>query len=806
MADGSGFAFSFTPEVEAATAPLWARLSDKVSPLEWRLHAPLIAEINRLKRQKNAVILAHNYMTPEIFHGVGDYVGDSLGLAREAAKSDAAVIIQAGVHFMAETSKILAPEKKVYIPDLRAGCSLASSITGADVRLIKQRYPGLPVVTYVNTTADVKAETDVCCTSANAVQVVEQVAAEWGVDRVILIPDEFLARNVARQTSVRIIAWQGRCEVHERFDAQDIRDLKLAYPDAEILGHPECPTEVIEECHFAGSTAAMVDYVQQKKPKRVVLITECSMADNVAVDAPVHPVRPPLQPLPAHEADQPAEHLRDPALRPLRGDRGPGHRRARPPGGPAHDRPAAAENARSVRHRKGASPRRRGADLTIMAERLSFDGVLVVGGGLAGLSAALACAPRRALVLAPPLGEACATAWAQGGVAAAVGCDDSPELHAADTVAAGAGLVSPERALLLARSGPEVIERLAALGAPFDRTPEGWARGLEAAHSRARVVRVRGDGAGRAVMDAVAQAARAAPHVEIREAEVVALLQDSAGRVRGVLARQGAVLVEITAAAVVLATGGLGGLYAVTTNPPALRGEGLAMAALAGAEIADPEFVQFHPTALDVGRDPAPLATEALRGEGAVLVDAAGRRFMPSEHPLADLAPRDIVARAVAARVQSGEGAFLDAREAVGERFPELFPAVFACLPPGRHRPAPSAHACGTGRALPHGRDRHDRGRPHHPAWPLRRGRVRRLRRARRQPARLQLPARSRRLRRPRGSRRRWRGRPARRDLARRSAAGLAGHGLGGPAPGHVPTRRRAARRRGPAEPDRRHR
>ena len=286
MADGSGLGMAFTAEVEAATAPLWARLSDTVSPLEWRLHAPLIAEINRLKREKNAVILAHNYMTPEIFHGVGDYVGDSLGLAREAARSDAAIIVQAGVHFMAETSKILAPEKTVYIPDLRAGCSLASSITGADVRLIKQRYPGLPVVTYVNTTAEVKAETDVCCTSANAVQVVEQVAAEWGVDRVILIPDEFLARNVARQTPVGIIAWKGRCEVHERFDAQDIRDLKLAYPDAEILGHPECPTEVIAECHFAGSTAAMVDYVTQRRPKRVVLITECSMADNVAVDAP----------------------------------------------------------------------------------------------------------------------------------------------------------------------------------------------------------------------------------------------------------------------------------------------------------------------------------------------------------------------------------------------------------------------------------------------------------------------------------------------------------------------------------------
>ena len=193
---------------------------------------------------------------------------------------------QAGVHFMAETSKVLSPQKKILIPDLKAGCSLASSITGADVRLIKQRYPGLPVVTYVNTTADVKAETDVCCTSANAVQVVEQVAKDWGVDRVILIPDEFLARNVARQTSVGIIAWKGRCEVHERFTAEDIREIKAAWPDAEVLAHPECPTEVIEASDFAGSTAAMSDYVATHKPKRVVLITECSMADNVACDSP----------------------------------------------------------------------------------------------------------------------------------------------------------------------------------------------------------------------------------------------------------------------------------------------------------------------------------------------------------------------------------------------------------------------------------------------------------------------------------------------------------------------------------------
>ncbi|MDP3868079.1 quinolinate synthase NadA [Phenylobacterium sp.] len=283
MADG--FQFAFTPEVDKATQPLWEKVKGHITPMEWRLQAPLIAEINRLKRDKNAVILAHNYMTPEIFHGVGDYVGDSLGLAKEAAKSDAKIIVQAGVHFMAETSKILSPDKTVLIPDLRAGCSLASSITGADVRLIKQRYPGLPVVTYVNTTADVKAETDVCCTSANAVQVVEHVAREWGVDRVILIPDEFLARNVARQTTVGIIAWKGRCEVHERFNAADILELKAAYPDAQILAHPECPTEVLEVADFAGSTAAMNDYVLTKKPKQVVLITECSMADNVAIDA-----------------------------------------------------------------------------------------------------------------------------------------------------------------------------------------------------------------------------------------------------------------------------------------------------------------------------------------------------------------------------------------------------------------------------------------------------------------------------------------------------------------------------------------
>ncbi|HXQ10607.1 MAG TPA: quinolinate synthase NadA [Caulobacteraceae bacterium] len=285
MADGS-LPLKFTEEVQAATGPIWEKVRARVTPLEWLLQAPLVAAINDLKRQKNAVILAHNYMTPEIFHGVGDYVGDSLGLAREAAKSDARMIVQAGVLFMAETSKVICPDKTVLIPDLRAGCSLAASITGADVRLIRQRYPNTPVVAYINTTAEVKAEIDICCTSANAVQVVEHIAREWGSDRVILLPDEFLAKNVARQTDIRIIAWQGRCEVHERFDAQDIRDLREAYPEAEILAHPECPTEVLELADFAGSTAAMTDYVMRRKPRRVVLITECSMADNIACEAP----------------------------------------------------------------------------------------------------------------------------------------------------------------------------------------------------------------------------------------------------------------------------------------------------------------------------------------------------------------------------------------------------------------------------------------------------------------------------------------------------------------------------------------
>ena len=277
---------AYTPEIARQTAELYKRVAHVMPEIEWAVHAPYIAAINKLKKEKNAVILAHNYMTPEIFHCVSDFRGDSLQLAREAAKTDAKVIVQAGVHFMAETSKILSPDKTVLIPDLRAGCSLAASITGADVRLLKQKYPGLPVVTYVNTSADVKAESDVCCTSSNAVAVVEDIAREKGVDTVIMTPDEYLALNVAKQTKIKIITWKGHCEVHERFTAKEIREYREANPGVVVLAHPECPPEVVAEADFAGSTSAMIGYVGKHHPTRVVMVTECSMSDNVAAEHP----------------------------------------------------------------------------------------------------------------------------------------------------------------------------------------------------------------------------------------------------------------------------------------------------------------------------------------------------------------------------------------------------------------------------------------------------------------------------------------------------------------------------------------
>ena len=264
------------------SSEIYKKISKFVPENEWKVHAPLIEKINKLKKEKNAIILAHNYQTPEIYHGVADIAADSLALAVEAAKTSADKIIMCGVHFMAETAKLMNPNKKVFLPDMQAGCSLASSITGKDVRLLKQKYPGVPVVSYVNTSADVKAETDVCCTSANAVKVVESL----NVEKVIFLPDQYLADYVAKNTKVKIISWKGTCIVHEQFTSKEIEDIKNQNPGIKVIAHPECPPDVIEASDFAGSTSGMIKYVKDNQPKKVMLVTECSMSDNVEADNP----------------------------------------------------------------------------------------------------------------------------------------------------------------------------------------------------------------------------------------------------------------------------------------------------------------------------------------------------------------------------------------------------------------------------------------------------------------------------------------------------------------------------------------
>ena len=269
-------------EIKKVTDPIYQKVSKTIPEIEWSTHAPYIYKINKLKKEKNAVILAHNYQTPEIYHGVSDIAADSLALAVEAAKTSADIIVLCGVHFMAETAKLMSPEKKVLIPDMEAGCSLAASLTGEDVRLLKKKYPGVPVVSYVNTSADVKAETDVCCTSANAVKVVESLKT----DKVIFLPDQHLANYVAKQTKVKIISWKGSCIVHEQFSAKEIQDIRNLNPGIKVIGHPECPSDVLDACDFAGSTGGMIDYVKKNQPQKVMLVTECSMSDNVQADNP----------------------------------------------------------------------------------------------------------------------------------------------------------------------------------------------------------------------------------------------------------------------------------------------------------------------------------------------------------------------------------------------------------------------------------------------------------------------------------------------------------------------------------------
>ena len=385
----------YTDEVARETAHLYERVKNVVPAIEWPVMAPYVKAINDLKKARNAVILAHNYQTPEIFHCVADITGDSLQLAIAAAKSDADVIVQCGVHFMAETSKLLNPDKLVLIPDTRAGCSLAASITGADVRLLRERYPGVPVVTYVNTSADVKAESDICCTSSNAVA---GGRVDSAATRVIFLPDRYLAKWVASQTKVKIIAWHGACEVHERFTGEELREYRAANPGIQILAHPECPPDVLAEADFTGSTAKMTNWVLEQPAAegapRHRMLDGVQHRGRSAGDR-VHPA---VQPLPAHEADHAAEDSRQPGLAEGRGDRRPDDRGESPPRGRAHDQSeelsADAQGGPSFRRKPDPSSFRRldrrgdeqgGVPQIVLDGSIALlpsDDVIIVGGGL----------------------------------------------------------------------------------------------------------------------------------------------------------------------------------------------------------------------------------------------------------------------------------------------------------------------------------------------------------------------------------------------------------------------------------------
>ncbi|CAK9042057.1 L-aspartate oxidase (LASPO) (Quinolinate synthase B) [Durusdinium trenchii] len=563
-------------------------------------------------------------MTPEIFNCVGDFAGDSLQLAKEAARTDANIIVQAGV--------------------------------------------------------------------------VEYAAKEWNSDTVLFLPDQYLAKNVAAMTDIKIVTWAGSCEVHERFTADDIRELREGNPGVIVLAHPECPPDVLAEADFAGSTSGISNYVKENQPDTVVLITECSMSDNVATDNPkVNFVRP----------CNLCPHMKRISLpKILNSLQTMEHK--------VEIDPAVMDKARQAIERMIALPLTRQSMYSherkpeVMAIetrlRLTQSNILIVGAGVAGLYTALKLAPRPVTIItARPLGKGGATPWAQGGLAAAIGEDDTPNLHFADTMQAGAGLVDPEAASVLVDGGAAAVEDLVRLGVEFDADADGVLQlGREAAHCRNRIVHATGDQAGAAIMDVLISAARASNHITILERIVVEdLLVDDNNAVGGALVYdvQADERASVDASETVLATGGLGGLYAVTTNPLPAQGHGLAFAARAGAVIRDPEFVQFHPTALDIGVDPAPLATEALRGDGATLVNEDGRPFMVDYNKAEDLAPRDIVARAVEAEIKAGRGALLDATKAIGKAFPDAYPTVFASCQNAKIDPrthfipiAPAAH------------------------------------------------------------------------------------------------------------------
>ena len=637
------------------------------------------AEVRRLATQRNATLLAHNYQLPAI-QDVADHVGDSLALSRIAAEAPEDTIVFCGVHFMAETAKILSPEKTVLIPDQRAGCSLADSITADDLRAWKDEYPGAVVVSYVNTTAAVKALTDVCCTSSNAVEVVASIPEDR---EVLFCPDQFLGAHVRRVTGRKNLhVWAGECHVHAGINGDELAAQARAHPDAELFVHPECGCAT-SALYLAGegafpddrvkilSTGGMLDAARDTRARQVLVATEIGMLHQLRRAAPEVDFR-------AVNDRASCKYMKmiTPAalLRCLVEGADEVHVDAETAGlaraqRAAHDRDraawrrgmtplAAAGRRRRHRHRCGRS-----------------------GGGPGG-------APRgRRVVVLSKASERRGRRllYAQGGIAVVLPeTDDSIEAHVADTLAAGGGLCDPEAVTPIVADGYAAVADLVDDGARFDESaPGGWSLTREGGHSRRRIIHAGGDATGAEVQRALD---RAAAMLDIRRNHVALQVLQRDGAVTGVLVHNDDGLGMVHAPSVILATGGLGHLYAATTNPEGSTGDGIALALWAGVALGDVEFIQFHPTMLFDGHAGGrrPLITEAIRGEGAVLVDARGNSVTAGVHPLGDLAPRDVVAAAIDARLADtgDQCVYLDAR-ALGD-FPRRFPTVTAaCLAAG---------------------------------------------------------------------------------------------------------------------------
>ena len=637
--------------------------------------AQMVEQIRRLKLERRAVVLAHLYQRPEV-QDVADYVGDSLGLSQQAAKSDAEAILFCGVHFMAESAAILSPDKLVVLPEPNAGCSMAEMVDAEDLRVRKQELGGIPVVCYVNSSAAVKAESDICCTSRNAVEIVESLPG----CRVLFVPDRNLGHWVGTQTSKEVITWDGFCNTHDSITQAEVDRMRELHPAALVMVHPECRPEVTARADRVLSTSGMLRFATESPATEFIVGTEQGILHQLTKQNPTKHFYLPsatkqycanMKKVTLPKLVWAMEHLEPRVTVPKTS----ASVRCVPWSG-CWRSPAVAP---SWLEQRGdglvdtiGNPER---GRTITAD------FLVVGSGIAGLYAAIKlCGAGRVAVLTKRLREEGNTQYAQGGIAAALGVHDSPELHFQDTLAAGAGLCAAPAVRVMVESGPSYVMDLIRLGAKFDEHDGQLTMAREGAHSLGRILRAGGDATGHEIESALVRRARALG-ITIQEGTSALRLVLEQGRCTGVDALSDDGPIAFRARATILATGGAGQVFSHTSNPSVSTGDGMAIAWQAGAELMDMEFFQFHPTALAIPGNPRLLITEAVRGEGALLLNEAGRRFMPAYHEQAELAPRDVVARAILREAwQAGQDhVWLDARSLKGGtlRASERFPTVY---------------------------------------------------------------------------------------------------------------------------------